>query len=220
MFNRRKKEKPRVEVLDDKSVAQLRGRHEEMSRLAGQAAALMAAGRLADAEQVLTAAEQLAHQFISEPAFLVFRLLGQCARVNLRFEEARKYYGRAYHIASELGDATERTPGFLRSIAIAGFASVALAEGDLPEANEAFGMAVELTRHFGDGANLAAVLQSQAEVLHRMRDEPRRDGPRHRPGHGRGGLCRGTRPHPPAERTRRRGALHGGLPAPGRGDRR
>ncbi|WFE39267.1 CHAT domain-containing protein [Micromonospora sp. WMMD998] len=172
MFERRrKKDEPRVEVLDAKSVAQIRGRHEEMSRLASRATALLGAGRVAEAEQVLTAAEEPARTFISETSFVVFKLLGQCARTNRRFDDARRHYGRAYQIACDLGDETDRTAVLLRSIAIAGFASVELAEGDLPEANKWYGVAVKLTRYCSDGPNLAAVLQSQAEVLHRMRDD-------------------------------------------------
>jgi tetratricopeptide (TPR) repeat protein len=161
----------RYETLDTAAVERIRNRYQELAGQAASARQLIAAGRFGQAEQVLTGIEPLAVEFISEISFGVFQMLGQCSRVGLRFEDARKYYGQAFQMATEFDEANIRMAGNMRSIAISGFASVALAEQDLPEASRWYGVAVELAREFSDGEGLASELQSYAEVLQRMGDD-------------------------------------------------
>ncbi|CRK56611.1 FOG: TPR repeat [Alloactinosynnema sp. L-07] len=168
-------EKPRVEILGDAEVEQIRVDYRRLLEQAVAARRLITGGRFTEAGQVLAGVEPIALRFITEASFGVFQMLGQCARIGLRFDDARMRYAQAFEIASRYTESDARTAGNMQSIAAAGIASVALAEENLPEASEWYGMAVELARAFSDGDGLAAELQSYAEVLHRMRDDRAED---------------------------------------------
>lgn len=91
--------RPRVEPLDEESVEHIRRRYRELVEGVRQAEPLVAAGRYGEAERLLAEVEPLAQEFVSKDSFLVFRLLGQCARVAMRTEDAKRYYGRAFQLA-------------------------------------------------------------------------------------------------------------------------
>lgn len=164
-------QKPRFEALDAAAIERIRNRHEELAQQAALAGHLIGAGRFGPAEQVLGEIEPLAKEFISETSFQVFRLLGQCARMGRRFEDAKRHYGWAFRLAKEFEKSDRRAGGNMLSIAIAGFASVAMAEEDLPGASRWYDLAVDLARKFSDGEGLASELQAYGEVLHRMGDD-------------------------------------------------
>jgi tetratricopeptide (TPR) repeat protein len=127
---------------------------------------LVTNGRTAEAEQALVGSIDLALQIAPHPLSMVlFRLLGQCARVAGRLDQARKSYGTAYTIAAELRDPD------MASAAAMGLATVEKADGNLAKANELYDSAVQFARLAGPGPGLASVLQGHAEVLYLMGDD-------------------------------------------------
>jgi tetratricopeptide (TPR) repeat protein len=127
---------------------------------------LVSAGRTTEAEQALAGSVDLALRIAPHPlSMVVFRLLGQCSRVAGRLDDARKCYGTAYTIATELQDPD------MASAAAMGLATVEKAGGNLAKANKLYDSAVDFARMAGPGPGLASVLQGHAEVLYLMDDD-------------------------------------------------
>jgi tetratricopeptide (TPR) repeat protein len=143
---------------------------DDLQQLIMYAHDLVTNGRTGEAEQALAGAVDLALRIAPHPlSMLVFRLLGQCARVAGRLDDARKYYGTAYTIAAELRDPD------MASAAAMGLATVEKADGDLAKADKLYDSAVQFARMAGQGPGLASILQGHAEVLYLMGDDKAAD---------------------------------------------
>ncbi|MET0233421.1 MAG: CHAT domain-containing protein [Kibdelosporangium sp.] len=131
---------------------------------------LLNAGKSVEAEQALAGSADFALSIAPHPlSMLVFRLLGQCARLAGRYADARQCYTTAYTMATELQDPD------MASAAAMGLATVEVADGHLAKANDLYDSAVQFARLAGPGPGLASVLQGHAEVLYLLGDDKSAD---------------------------------------------
>ncbi|MFG1918555.1 CHAT domain-containing protein [Micromonospora sp. NPDC048898] len=164
---------------------------EVLMAVASWAHGLINTGQLAEADRALRGMVGHAWALSPSPAsFLVFRLLGQCARVAGQLDDARRAYASAFEVATAMPDSDRERALDLRVAAITGMAAVEIADEHLDKAAELFGMATQLAEMVTDKTGLVSVLSGHAEVLHRQGkvgaeelyrralDQPGVDGPR------------------------------------------
>ncbi|WBB91245.1 CHAT domain-containing protein [Verrucosispora sp. WMMC514] len=130
---------------------------------------LVSTGQLAEADRVLRGLVGHAQALSpSSASFLVFRLLGQCARVAGRLDDARRAYVMAFEVAAAMPESNGERAVDLRVAAITGLATVEIADDRLEQAVKLFGMATQLAELVTDKTGLVSVLSGHAEVLHRQ----------------------------------------------------
>lgn len=130
---------------------------------------LVNTGQLAEADRVLRGLVGHAQALSPSPgSFLVFRLLGQCARIVGRLDDARRAYAMAFEVAAAMPESDGERAVDLRVAAIIGMATVEIADDRLEQAAKLFGMATQLAELVTDKIGLASALSGHAEVLHQQ----------------------------------------------------